>query len=134
MQNAKRELEELGWRVGAGPDDKSFEVRTMQGHKFHFWPYKGWFQGPRQGRGLKKLIKAGRWADKNGTPSSASGSQPPPDAAADPHPPTSRTPDREGFWPSHGEIEPQLDPDAPINRAEIRRGLLAERTKGVSDA
>ena len=60
MEYVENKLLELGWKVGSGPDDKSFAVTSPTGKRFNFWPYKGYFAGPVQGRGLSNLIKAGK--------------------------------------------------------------------------
>jgi hypothetical protein len=59
MEYAKAELLKAGWQVYNGPDHTSLTVQSPSGKRFNFWPYKGYFAGPVQGRGLKKLIKAG---------------------------------------------------------------------------
>lgn len=56
---AKIKLLNLGWEVKAGPDETSLTVISPTGKRFNFWPYKGYFAGPTQGRGLRNLIKAG---------------------------------------------------------------------------
>jgi hypothetical protein len=60
MEYAENKLLELGWKVGSGPDDKSFTVISPAGKRFNFWPFTGWFAGKTRGRGLKNLIKEGR--------------------------------------------------------------------------
>jgi hypothetical protein len=60
MYHAETKLLNLGWEVKAGPDETSFTVISPAGKRFNFWPYKGYFAGPVQGRGLRNLIKAGK--------------------------------------------------------------------------
>jgi hypothetical protein len=59
MYYAELKLLKFGWEVKAGPDETSLTVISPAGKRFNFWPYKGYFAGPVQGRGLSNLIKAG---------------------------------------------------------------------------
>jgi hypothetical protein len=60
IYHAETKLLNLGWEVKSGPDETSFTVISPAGKRFNFWPYKGYFAGSVQGRGLRNLIKAGK--------------------------------------------------------------------------
>ena len=55
MRGTKEELLRLGCRILPGPDAKSFKVCVPNGPCWNFWPYSGWWAGPKQGRGFAGL-------------------------------------------------------------------------------
>lgn len=57
IANALYQLESIGCKVKQH-DAWSFKVQAPNGKRFHYWPWKGWWHGSAQGRGLAKLVRA----------------------------------------------------------------------------
>lgn len=55
FEYAKRQLWALECSIYDGPDDKSIHVLARDGRTWNFWPYKGYWAGKKQGRGIKAL-------------------------------------------------------------------------------